>query len=66
MIQTYGELKQSVIRWIDRKDLASVIDDICMLGIRRVYRDVRCPANERLAGYNPAYNRLAQDAATAR
>ena len=51
MIQTYGELKQSVIRWIDRKDLASVIDDICMLGIRRVYRDVRCPANERLAGY---------------
>ena len=51
MIQNFGELKAAVTKWIDRSDLGAVIRDICFLGIRRVYRDTRCPSNERLVTY---------------
>ncbi len=52
MIQTFGELKSSVTQWIDRTDLSQAINDICFLGVRRVYRDTRSPSNERLVRYD--------------
>ena len=48
-MKTYGELKTAVGQYLyDRKDLANIIDTFVALSERRIFRLLRCPANEAL------------------
>jgi hypothetical protein len=46
-ITNYGELKSAVAKWINRDDLENIIPDFIALAERRIFREIRTPANER-------------------
>lgn len=45
-INSYGPLKNAVASWIERRDLDDRIPDFITLAERRIFRDLRVPANE--------------------
>ena len=52
-MKTYGELRDDVRRYLyDRKDLETMIPKWINLAERRIFRLLRCPANEKLGELN--------------
>jgi hypothetical protein len=45
-ISNFGELKSSIESWLERTDLNSRVSDFISLAERRIFRTLRCPANE--------------------
>lgn len=42
----YGELTAAIARWLERSNLDTSIPDFIELAERRIFRQLRCPANE--------------------
>lgn len=45
-ISNYGELQTAISGWLERTDINDRIPDFISLAERRIFRDLRCPANE--------------------
>ena len=55
-IGNYGELKETVRDYLNKDDPSVIarIPTFIALGERKIFRQLRCPANERIATYTPA------------